>query len=214
MSNKTKAHIRYRLADKTIVPGITTVLGLLNKPALVPWANKLGLKGIDVSKYVDDKADIGTLGHAFVTDKLEGKETDTSDYSQNQIDAAMNCALSFWEWEKNNRIEEVYFCERPLVSEVYRFGGTLDIYAKVNGRKEIIDLKTGTGIYAEHIYQVSTLKKLLEEHGHEVEGVRALNIPRTEDESFAEKVPSEKEMDAGWQIFLHLLGVYQLKKVA
>lgn len=214
MSNKTKAHIRYRLADKTIVPGVTTVLGLLNKPALVPWANKLGLKGIDVSKYVDDKADIGTLGHAFVTDKLEGKGTDTSDYSQNQIDAAMNCALSFWEWEKTNRIDEVYFCERPLVSEVFRFGGTLDIYARVNGRKEIIDLKTGTGIYPEHVYQVSTLKMLLKEHSHEVDGVRVLNIPRTEDESFAEKVPSEKEMEAGWQIFLNLLAVYNLKKAA
>ncbi|MEN6321717.1 MAG: hypothetical protein ABFD82_23585 [Syntrophaceae bacterium] len=214
MSNKVKAHIRYRLADKTVVPGLTTVLGLLNKPALVPWANKLGLKGIDVSKFVDDKADIGTLGHAFVTDKLEGKETDTSDYSRNQIDAAMNCALSFWEWEKNHPIDEIYFCERPLVSETHRFGATLDIYGKFAGRKEIIDLKTGTGIYPEHVYQVSTLKKLLEEHGNEIEGVRVLNIPRTEDESFAEKVPSEKEMEAGWQIFQHLLAVYNLKKVA
>lgn len=210
--SKTKAHIRYRDSNNKIVPGITTVIGLLNKPALVPWANKLGLKGIDVSKYVDDKADIGTLGHAFVTDKLEGKETDTSDYSQNQIDAAMNCALSFWEWEKEHPIEEVYFCERPLVSEVYGFGGTLDIYARVNGRKEIIDLKTGSGIYPEHIYQVATLKHLLEEHGHHVDGVRVLNIPRTEDESFDQKVPSERAIDAGWQIFKHLLAVYNLKK--
>jgi hypothetical protein len=212
VSNKTKAHIRYRLADKTIVPGVTTVLGQLNKPALVPWANKLGLQGIDVSKYVDDKADIGTLAHSMVTDRLMGVETDTADYSANQIGLAENCALSFWEWEKQHAISEVYYVERPLVSEQYRYGGTLDIYANVDGQREIIDLKTGSGIYAEHIYQVATLKKLLEENGYEVDGVRVINIPRTEDEGFLEQVAREKELNNGWLIFWHLLQIYNMKK--
>jgi hypothetical protein len=210
--SKTKAHIRYRLQDGTIVPGITTVIGLLNKPALVPWANKLGLAGIDVKKYVDDKADIGTLGHDMITNHLIGKETDTSDYSANQISLAENCALSFWEWEKDHRIEEVYFVERPLVSEVHRFGGTLDIYAKVNGRREIIDLKTGSGIYREHIIQVATLKPLLEENGFPVDGTRIVNIPRAETEAFLEKSISDHENETGWETFKHLLQVYQLLK--
>lgn len=210
--SKTKAHIRYRLKDKTIVPGITTVLGLMAKPALVPWANKLGLQGIDVSKYVDDKADIGTLGHAMVTDKLSGAETDTSDYSENQISLAENCALSFWTWEKEHPIEEVFFVERPLVSEVHRFGGTLDIYAKINGKREIIDLKTGSGIYQEHAWQVATLKVLLEENGFPVDGTRIINIPRAESESFLEKVVTSRENEIGWQIFKALLSIYNLKK--
>ena len=212
MSKKTKAHIRYKLPDNTPVPGITTVLNLLNKPALVPWSNKLGLQGIDVNKYVDDKADIGTLAHAMITDRLIGVETSTDDYSANQISLAENAVLSFYEWEKEHAIQEVYFVERPLVSIEHGYGGTLDIYAKVNGREEIIDLKTGTGIYPEHIYQVATLKKLLEENGHKVSGVRVLNIPRTEDESFAEQIPSEKDMENGWLIFWHLLQIYRLKK--
>ena len=210
--SKTKAHIRYRLADKTIVPGVTTILGLMAKPALVPWANKLGLQGIDVSKYVDDKADIGTLGHAMVTDKLSGAETDTSDYSENQISLAENCALSFWQWEKEHPIEEVFFVERPLVSEAHRFGGTLDIYAKINGKREIIDLKTGRGIYPEHAWQVATLKVLLEENGFPVDGTRIINIPRSESESFVEKVVTSRENEIGWQIFKALLSIYNLKK--
>lgn len=52
----TKAHTRYYLSDGTLVPGATTVTGLLNKPALVKWANNLGLQGIDSSKYVDKAA--------------------------------------------------------------------------------------------------------------------------------------------------------------
>lgn len=210
--SKTRAHIRYRLADKTIVPGVTTILGLMAKPALVPWANKLGLQGIDVSKYVDDKADIGTLGHAMVTDKLSGVETDTKDYSENQISKAENCALSFWSWEKEHPIEEVFFVERPLVSEAHRFGGTLDIYAKINGKREIIDLKTGSGIYPEHAWQVATLKVLLEENGFPVDGTRIINIPRSESESFVEKVVTSRENEIGWQIFKALLSIYNLKK--
>ena len=209
---RSKAHIRYRLADKTIVPGVTTVLNLLSKPALVPWANKMGLQGIDTSKYVDDKANIGTLAHAIITDKLTGKETDTSDYSKNQIDLAENSCLSFWEWGKDHKIESVMFVERPLVSEAHRFGGTLDIYAVVNGRKEIIDLKTGSGIYDEHIYQVAVLKMLLQENGFPVDGTRVVNIPRAETEAFGERLISETENGVGWEIFKSLLDVYYLKK--
>jgi hypothetical protein len=204
--------VRYRLADKTIVPGITTVLGLHAKPQLIAWANKLGLQNIEVGKFVDDKADIGTLGHAIVTDKLLNKITDTSDYSANQISLAENCVLSFWEWEKRNKIKEVYFCERPLVSEKYRYGGTLDIYANIDDCREIIDLKTGSGIYEEHIWQVATLKKLLEENGFQVDATRILNIPRSETESFLEKPVSNKENEIGFEIFLSLLNVYNLKK--
>lgn len=211
-SNKSKAHIRYKLADGAIVPGVTTVLGLLSKPALVPWANKLGLQGIDVKKYVDDKADIGTLGHAMVTDTLIGKKTDLADYSKNQIDRAENCALSFWEWTKDHKIEEVYFVERPMVSEKNRFGGTLDIYAQVNGRREIIDLKTGSGIYKEALFQVAALKKLLEENGYPVDLCRVVNIPRAESETFLERACTSKDIDAGWEIFKNLLNIYNLQK--
>jgi len=209
------AHIRYRTRDGAIVPGVTTVLGgVLAKPALVPWANKLGLQGIDVSKYVDDKASIGTLGHAMVTDKLTGKETETADYTANQIKAAENCAGLFWQWEKKNPIEKVVFVETPLVSELHRYGGTQDIYCVIGGKHELIDLKTGKAIYAEYTYQLSALRELLLEHGYPVDGVRVLNIPRSEDETFSEKICTPKEIETGWKIFLACLEIHNLKKGA
>ena len=204
-SNKTKVHTRYHLKDGGLVPGVTTVLGILNKPALVPWANKLGFAQIDVKKYVDDKAWIGTGGHALVTDKLIGKETDLSDYSPNQVDKMDNCALSFWEWEKHNHIEEVGFVELPLVSEKWKFGGTEDIYARIGDEWNLIDLKTGSGIYREHRYQVAALAKLLQEHNYTVDRIRVLNIPRTEDERFVEEVLTWRQVEYGWDIFYHCL---------
>ena len=42
VTKRSRAHITYKLADGTAVPGVTTVLSVLNKPALVKWANNLG----------------------------------------------------------------------------------------------------------------------------------------------------------------------------
>jgi RecB family exonuclease len=209
---KTEAHIRYKLSDGTQVGGVTSILGVLNKPALVFWANNLGLQGINVRAYTDDKADIGKLAHAMVTDYLSGKETDTSDYDIKQISAAENAALSYYEWEKQHTVKAI-FVERPLVHESLRYGGTQDIYAYVDGEIELIDLKTGSGIYPEHIYQLAALGELLI-HNHYDAPVRyrVLNIPRTDDESFLEKIPSKKELADGWQIFLACKTIYELTR--
>ena len=213
--SKTKAHTRYKLADGTIVPGVTTITGSQlgwNKQALITWANNIGLKGISASKYKDDKADIGTLAHAMVTDWLLEIKTDTSDYSKNQIEAAENSALSFFEWAKNKKIKPILI-ETPFVSEEYKFGGKPDIYGKIDNSLELIDLKTGSGIYEEMIIQVAAYGKLLVESGHKVETIRILNIPRTEDEAFIERVIGKKQREIAWKIFLNCLNNYQLRRM-
>jgi len=212
--SKNKAHTRYKFADGTPVPGVTTITGSQigwNKQVLINWANRIGLEGISANKYRDDKANIGTLAHRMITDRLTGRETDTSDYSKNQIDAADNSALSFYEWAKAKDIVPILI-EQPLVSETHRFGGTADIYAFVNGTAELIDLKTGSGIYEEMFVQVAAYAQLLIEHGHKVEVVRILNIPRTEDERFIEQVLGKHQRDVAWQIFLNCLNNYQLRR--
>lgn len=209
--SKTKAHQIYRLKDKSRVVGVTTVVGVLDKPALVPWANRIGLQGIEVRKYVDDKADIGTLAHAMIINKLLGKETDTSDYSQNQIDAAENACLSFYEWQRTHELTIIQ-AELPLVSECHKFGGQFDIYGQLNGSRELIDLKTGSGIYEEHYYQVGGYGILLEENGFPIDQIRILNIPRSEDENFQEIVLSDRTRELASDMFLDCLKIYNRKK--
>lgn len=211
------AHKRYRLKPTPdwpkgqIVPGVTTIVGILDKPALVPWANRIGLQGIDVKRYVDDKADIGTLAHAFIIDRLLGKETDTSDYSRNQIAQAENACLSFFEWQKEHDLD-IISAEVPLVSERYAFGGQYDIYGVIDGIKELLDLKTGSGIWEEHYYQIGGYTILLEEGDNKVERARILNIPRSEDENFQEVIVSGRVMDLSKSVFLDCLKIYKHKK--
>ena len=206
---KSKAHIRYELPDGTKVPGVTTVLNILNKPALVIWANRLGLQGIDSSKYRDEMADIGTLAHQMIVDYFKGEKTDTGDYSQTQIDLAENCLLSFWEWEKGHKIE-VILAETPLVSQEYGFGGTIDCFCKLDGQPTLLDFKTGKAIYPEFFYQLAAYKQLLAEAGYLIEVTRILRIGRGADEGFEER--SVGKLDKQFEIFKHCLSIYNLKK--
>ena len=209
---KFKAHIIYKNSEGKRVPGVTTITGELgwSKQILVNWANRMGLEGIDTKKYVDDKADIGTLAHLMITNKLQGIATNLDDYSKNQITSAKNSVKSFDAWAKEHTIEPILI-EQPLVSDLLNFGGTADIYGKIDGTLELIDLKTGKGIYDEMLIQVGGgYDILLTENDYPTNRCRILNIPRADSEKFAEhEIENLKECKA---IFINCLNNYQLHK--
>lgn len=206
---KSKAHQRYKLASGEIVPGVTTITGQLNKPGLIIWANRLGLQGIDSSKFRDDKADIGTLAHEMILAHLSKRKPETEDYSKNQIDAAENSFLSYLEWERGHIIEPI-LTEKPLISEKYKYGGTLDLYGMVDGVLEITDFKTGSDIYDEMWLQVAAYGPLPDDYASLPSRYRILNIPRTEDQSFKEEVKTDLSLH--FEAFLKLLDFYYLNK--
>jgi len=192
-------------------------VGQLDKPALVRWANKLGLQGIDATKYRDAAADVGTCAHRLIQAHWQREDYNdvraalAAEYGENTLDLAENAAISYFEWEKDHDVR-AEFCERPMVSEKHRYGGTCDFYGLVDGKRTLLDLKTGSGIWPEHVIQVAAYRQMLREHGYRVERVVILNIPRKESESFDAKWPSGKQLDAAWRIFRHLRAVYDLRK--
>jgi hypothetical protein len=209
VTKRSRAHITYKLQDGTAIPGVTTVLGVLNKPALVKWANNLGLQGIDSTKFVDEKAEIGTLAHQMIADYLRGEKTDTSEYSKVQIDQAENAVLSFFEWEKSHHIQ-VILVEEPMVSEEYGFGGTIDCLGHINNELCLVDFKTSSGIYPEMMIQLAAYKQLLAGNNIHVDKATILRIGRTSDEGFEERLVNH--LDKRWEIFQHALAIYQLQK--
>jgi len=206
---REKAHRVYKTKSGLVIPSVTQIVSMLNKPALVTWANKLGLQGIDVKKYVDNKADIGTVAHRMILDYFLDQETDFSEYSKEVIDKAENSFLSFLEWAKNRKVKPL-FVEKSMVSEVELFGGTFDFYGLVDGEKTLVDFKTGNGIYQEYFYQLAGYSILLEEAGMKVRRGMILNILRTEDERFL--VQSVDSFEREKKIFRHLLSIYWLEK--
>jgi hypothetical protein len=212
MANKKKE--KYRLANGEVVPGTTTIVGELgwNKNVLVNWANRLGLQGHEARGYVDDKASIGSLAHAFVLAEFKGEQPDTKDYTANQIELAKNCLASYQEWKGKRKIEPIVV-EKMLVSEEHGYGGTPDFFGGIDGVLTLVDYKTGSGIYSEHIIQVAAYHNLLTENKYAIADARILSIPRSSDESFSEKIIKEEEIRAGLGIFLHLLAIWNLKGV-
>ena len=210
---KAKAHVRYQLEDGTRVPGVTTILGVIAKPALISWANRMGLDGINTSKHVDELADIGTLAHAMIAHFLGGPEPDLDDYSKNQIDRAENSVLSFHEWAKGKTLS-TRFSERQMVSEKLRYGGTVDWIGVIDGESVLLDLKTGKAIYDEHLYQVAAYWNLAEECGPHVDEIRILQVGRSEDEGFSERIIPAATIPRYFACFTAALHLYETIRAA
>ena len=207
MASKPSAHTIYKDSNGTRVPGATTVIGILDKPALIKWANKLGLQGIDSAKYVDNLAGVGTLAHHLILCHYEETLADTSDYSENQIDMAHNSLASFISWEQHHTIKPILI-ETPLVSETLKYGGTPDLYCELDGVLTLLDFKTGKALYTEVMYQLAAYRNLLQDAGNRVDQCIALRIGRTEDEGFEMKIGSD--MDTAFSIFQNCLELYYL----
>lgn len=208
MTIRTKAHTIYRLKDGTVVPGVTTVLGIIAKPALAPAANKLGLLGINSNIHWRELADIGTLAHYLILCHLKKIKPDTCEYRKDMIDKAENSFLSYLEWEKGHKIEPVLL-ETPLMSEIFKYGGTPDCVCRLDEKTilTLLDLKTG-GIYKEHYWQLSGYAQLLLENNYPIDDGLILGIPRTADESFIEAPLDKDGLKLGLDTFLCALDLY------
>ena len=210
---KAKAHTRYTLEDGTRVPGVTTILNVIAKPALISWANRMGLDGINTSKHVDELADIGTLAHAMIAHHLGGPPPDLDDYSKNQISRAENSVLSFHEWAKGKEME-THRSELQMVSEKLRYGGTCDWVGGIDGVWTLLDLKTGKAIYDEMLYQVAAYWNLAKERGYQIAEIRILQVGRSEDEGFSERIIPAASIPKYFAVFTAALHLYQTIKAA
>jgi hypothetical protein len=209
---RSKAKELYHNLAGEIIPSVTTVLNELNKPALVKWANRLGLQGIDSDRYKDELADIGTLTHYFIMCRLKEEVPDVSEYSPVQVASAQACYKKYIDWELRNPVKPI-IAEEQLISEKYQYGGQPDLYALCNKDFLLGDFKTNAkGIFIEAVFQVSAYRHLLIENGFFVTKAVILRIGRDDPEGFEEKILTPAEMDVGFGIFARCLDIYNIKR--
>lgn len=211
-AKKAKTHTIYKTKEGRRVPGVTTITGVMDKPALKYWANGLGLKGIEVRTYVDELALIGTLAHYMIECHCKDEKPDLDDYSKNQIDLAENSAIKFIQWQ-----DDIGFVpehnELKLVSEEHLFGGQLDILGKIKTRRVLVDIKTCKGIYGEHKTQVAGGYGLLAaENGYEVDEIIIIRVGRNADEGFEQINISSEECELHKERFLICRELYESNK--
>lgn len=188
-----KAHQTYTNAAGERLPGVTTILGCLAKPALIPWAWGLGAKGIKLEAARQLAADIGTVGHALVEAHLRGLEFDSANIAPEMLAKAETSFIRFLEyWDREHLT--VIASEMQMVSEIMQVGGTVDIVAaRPDGSLVVIDVKTGKGLYPEMLVQAAVYAAIYTEvTGCDVAEVVVVRIPKEDDDGLEIRTVSQR----------------------
>jgi hypothetical protein len=211
----SSSHIVYRNAAGTQLPGATTIVSCIGNEGktngLMYWAAGLAKQGIDHGKYRDGLATVGTCAHVLIQADLQGFLPELSDFAPSEVLLARRALNRYQQWRAQKDIK-VLGVEMPLVSELFQYGGTLDLYVELDGRPGLIDIKTAKAIYDTHWAQVAGYRQLLRENDYPVEFTAILQAGRTEAESFMFKVETEERMDLYWEQFAGALRIYHAQQ--
>lgn len=212
MSNRTKIHTQYYTKDGKRVPGATTVAKLISESGgLIHWAWDLGTQGLDYRKVRDQEASVGTITHYLIRCHLKKMIPDLKDYAPSDVKRANVSLKSFKDFEKTHKMKTL-LSEKPLVSEKYKFGGTLDWYGKFDNQLilALMDFKSGKRIYPDMRLQVAGYKQLLIEHGYKVKDVCLFQPKKDVPDEFTYYKLGDLEDE--WKLFKLLLKAYPLKR--
>lgn len=159
------------------VPGVTTILQCINKPALMPWAVKMTrdfwLEAVksgrtdfeiihkqswnahrNVSK---DAADIGSNVHSYAECFFKKQPL-----PELKTDQAKRGVEAFHKWFDSHKIK-ILASERRLFSKEFYYAGTCDFVAEIDGVLGVGDIKTSSGIYPEMRLQTAAYQNALQE---------------------------------------------------
>lgn len=159
------------------VPGVTSILQVIGKPALIPWAAgmasdhflyavKSGRSDYAMihkesknahRKKASDAADIGKNVHSYAEcyfKKLPVPALET--------DQAKRGVEAFHKWTDSHNIK-VIASERRVFSQKFYYAGTCDFVAEIDGVLGVGDIKTSSGIYPEMRLQTAAYQHAMEE---------------------------------------------------
>lgn len=164
------------------IPGVTSVLKLLDKPALVQWSANCAVeairKGLGDGTHVlgaseleallqqaktahrkisKEATDIGSLVHKFAESVLVDRRAAMPSDPQ-----AAKGAAAFLDWLHSHQIEPIDV-ERMVFSKRWYYAGTCDLYGRIDNDLCVLDFKTSSGLYLEMLLQLAAYAVALEE---------------------------------------------------
>jgi hypothetical protein len=200
----------YKVGDE-VVPGATKILDVISKPALVPWALKVGVDWLEKNFFHDEDAsskktnvyksrmaldpllkgiksayrstskdalNIGTLTHDWVEAAINWKIAGGDIPKMPKQEEAVNSISAFQKWVGEN-VVEWQSTEEKVYHRKYKYAGTVDARAIINGEYCVIDWKTSKRVYPEYHLQVAAYAKAIEDmHGKPVEATYILRCDK------------------------------------
>jgi hypothetical protein len=217
-----KKHV-YTVEDE-IVDNVTKVLGIIAKPALVPWAVKCAgdylldnkdapIGDLDVfvkemkgaHRRESSKAlNVGSEVHNFCEEHMKGKAPPML-----KGEEAGHAALAFIKWFMSHDIDPIGI-ENKVYSISHNYCGTVDLIAVIDGKLTLLDYKTSKSIYPENFYQTAAYKFAYEEEtGDKIEQTMIVRLDKYGG-GFEE--PMSENMDEDFITFLHALELFRRHK--
>ena len=128
--------------DGVKIPSVTRVVDACFPKHLVDWALSIGEE--EYHRVIDEALEIGNDTHKWIENYINGTFSEKTNPS---IDA-------FIRWKTNYNVEFID-SERKIYCDKYKYAGTVDAVAKINGRVCVIDFKTSKKIYKPYHLQVT-----------------------------------------------------------
>jgi hypothetical protein len=219
------AHQRYYNSKRVRLPSVTTVLEIVEKPALKRWAWTQGQEGLNYEDTSRDSMWRGTLTHLAC--ELDERTTAMSLCESDELRLAVAANYdAFYRWCKDNNVTiDPSHKEIKLVSELKGYGGTCDFVCTMgvgavncpqrmmlNSVRLLVDIKTSKAIYTETVLPqlAAYAGAWLETHPDEpLDGVAALHL---RDGVATLHRWSMDQCVVGLSMFLAALELYRAKK--
>ena len=198
----------YKDADGNKIPSVTTILGMIDKPALVQWSANCAIDYVidslndDWNQYQDKMNILELLESARkkwrgVSMKARDIGSEVHDYIEMYLkhgrqpskpsDEALSAFIAFLEWEREHDVR-VIETEHVVYGDGY--AGTTDLIAICDGIKFIIDFKTSKRIYREMALQTAAYRCAC---GDDIQGNGVLRLDKETGE------PEWKDFSAGYE---------------
>lgn len=159
------------------VPGVTTILGRVNKPFLIQWSADMAAEHF-LKEVKSGRSDFDAIhkdarvAHAKKRDAAGDSGSNVHEYAEClfkglplpelKTDDAKRGVEAFHKWYDSHKIE-ILASERTLFSQSHYYAGTCDFVAKIDGQYVIGDFKTGKRIYNEARLQTAAYQQALQE---------------------------------------------------
>ena len=217
------------------VPSVTTINGFKRCDALIGWARKETKRAaleyiqkcVDADEeisldrmalYIDEEGaykvskeacDIGTVCHQIIDDVIQGRDTEFDKIDPDILEQSKQPFANWQKWQEQNPVSLIG-SEIPLVSEKYRYGGTMDVVTFADNIM-IGDWKSSKAIYDDYWAQLAAYRMLYAEHNPNLDVSWDGFIVRFDKkrEQFDHSVVNLQD---AWLEFLHFRAVYESRK--
>jgi len=171
------ARHRYSWNGGPLLPSVTTVLGIKDKPALVGWAKRetaaSAVRNLDVLRQMVEKggaqaavdwlkripdyqrdvsADLGTQVHAAAEAIARGESF--------AVEADVRPFIAAYRRDFLMTFRPRFLAVEAMVCSLrYEYGGTADAFVDIDGEIWLLDYKTGAGVYPDTALQLAGLAR-------------------------------------------------------